>query len=160
MGLTLKHLIDTVINGSSDATKNMVIHKMAESIMEHKDELALCRELYKEIHGNTLIPELCNELITTLHQGAEHGAKWSRSECESVANKLGYKMDVKPYTLDEFRAAMHVCYYMMNVPMKDSGITVEPTGWGRCANFYFTADDAFKDKLVGLYFAKVHHYDK
>jgi hypothetical protein len=158
MSLNLKHLVDHVINGGNDSSKNMVLSMLVHSIHED-DKKLLCREIYKEVYGDTLIPELCDELIATLHQGTEHGAKWSRSECEMVANKLGYKLDTKPYTLDEFRAAMHVSYYMMNTPMKESGISVEATGWGRCANFYFTSDDSFKDKLVGLYFAKVHHME-
>lgn len=157
MGLDLKHLVDHVIMDGDENSKNKVLSMLVHNIHEGDDKKLLCREVYKEVYGNTLIPELCEELIETLHQGSEHGVKWSKSDCEIVANKLGYKFDTKPYTLDEFRAAMHICYYMMNTPMKESGISIESTGWGRCANFYFMSDDAFEDKLIGLYFNKVHH---
>jgi hypothetical protein len=159
MGLSLESLVTEIISNSDDSTKGKVIKTLADGILNKKGEKHLCKELYKEVYGCTLIPDLCEELIASLHQGSEHGAKWSKSDCESVASKLGYKIDIKPYTIHEFRAAMHVCYYMMNTPLKDSGITVEPTGWGRCANFYFTSDDSFKDKLVGFYFSKLHNLE-
>jgi hypothetical protein len=156
MGLSLKHLINTIIDNGAESTKNVVLCKLANGIKEEKDEKTVCKEIYSEVYGSTLIPELCEELIDTLHQGSEHGSKWTKADCESIANKLGYRIDSKPYSVHEFRAAMHICYYMMNVPLKESGINMDPTSWGRCANFYFTSDDAFKDKLVGLYFSKVH----
>jgi hypothetical protein len=159
MSLSLESLTNHIISNGDESAKSSVIKTLTDGIINNKGEKYLCKKLYKEVYGCTLIPELCDELIASLHQGTEHGSKWSKSDCETVANKLGYKLDIKPYTIHEFRAAMHVCYYMMNTPLKDSGITVEPTGWGRCANFYFTSDDSFKDKLVGFYFSKLHNLE-
>lgn len=155
--LCVKDLINKVRSDGDIGTKDRVLSILSEGIEHGKSEKCLYKMIYKEVYGNTLIPEHCEELIASLHQGSEQGAKWTKSECESVASKLSYKFDVKPYTLDEFRAAMHICYYMMNSPLKDSGISVEPTGWGRCANFYFTGSDAVEDKLVSYYFNRMCH---
>lgn len=136
-----------------DRKKVMAI--LAKGLRNKMDEMSVYESIYREVYGCELTPEKCDQLISMLHQGEEKGAKWSLSDTNSVAAKLDYNFDEKPYTPEEFRAAMHIRYYDMAFPLKKSGKDMSPTDWGRQADFFFTAEDEKPSVLVDYFFNKI-----
>lgn len=135
--------------------RKKIIEIMAHALRDGKKEEEAYEKVYREVHGMHLGAEECEALIDMLHQGDEHGAKWSMDDVKSVADKLDYDFDEKPYSPEELRAAMHIAYYDSAVPLKKSGVSLEGTGWGRMGDFYFTADDEKPGRLVDYYFDKM-----
>ena len=150
--------IEDLIEKSMDiggVDKKKVIKIMVEGVKSKCAEEDTYEKLYREIYGNVLQPAECEELIASLYQGEEKGAKWSLDDAKTVANKLDFDFDKKPYTPEEFRAAMHIKYYDNAVPLKRSGVTLENTGWGRLGDFYFTGDDEKEGKIVDYFFDRM-----
>ena len=90
-------------------------------------------------------------MISMLGNEAESGSKWSIEEAKEVAKKLDYDLNNKPYTLDEFRTVVIKEYYEHNIPLRRSNVALEPSAWGRMADYYFTGRNQ-KGKLVDDYF--------
>lgn len=134
--------------------KKKIIEIMAHGLREGKNEKETYEKVYRNIYGNHLAPEECNELIEMLYQGEEHGPKWTLDEVKNVASRLDYDFSKKPYTPEELRAAMHIKYYDAATPLRKSGVALENTGWGRMGDFFFTAEDEKPGALVDYYFYK------
>lgn len=149
---------DAMREDGVDRKKVMAI--LAKGLRNKMPEIDVYEEVYREVYGDELTPEKCEELIAMLYQGEEHGAKWSLGDTNGVASKLDIRFDEKPYTPEMFRAAMHVKYYDNAVPLKKSGKEMSNTDWGRMGDFYFTAEDEEKSCLVDYYFQKMRNAKK
>ncbi len=42
------------------------------------------------------------------------------------------------YTFDEFRTVMIKEYYEHNIPLRRTNVALDPSAWGRMADYYFT----------------------
>jgi len=138
-----------------DRKKVMAI--LAKGLRHKLSEIDIYEEIYREVYGDELTPEKCDQLINMLYQGDEHGAKWSLVDTNSVASKLDINFNEKFYTPEMYRAAMHIKYYDNACPLKKSGKEMSPTDWGRMGDFYFTADDEEESCLVDYYFQKMRN---
>lgn len=150
----VEKLIDEAMNVDG-VDKKKVIKIMADSMRHKEDEKKTYEKLHKEIYKNILLPDECDVLIDSLYQGDERGARWTLEDTNSVASKLDIDFSEKPYTPEMFRAAMHIKYYDDAYPLKKSGVTLENTGWGRMADFFFCADDEKQDRLVDYFFDRM-----
>ena len=138
-----------------DRKKVMAI--LAKGLRNKMSEIDVYEEVYREVYGDELTPEKCDELIAMLYQGEEHGAKWSLGDTNGVASKLDIRFGEAPFTPEMFCTAMHIMYYDCAVPLKKSGKDMGVTDWGRMADFYFTADDEDSSRLVDYYFQKMRN---
>lgn len=138
-----------------DRKKVMAI--LAKGLRNKMPEIDVYEEVYREVYGDELTPEKCDELIDMLYQGEEHGAKWSLGDTNGVASKLDIRFGEVPFTPEMFRAAMHIQYYDNAVPLKECGKDMGSTDWGRMGRFYFTADDEDGSRLVDYYFQKMRN---
>ena len=146
---------DAMCEEGVDRKKVMAI--LAKGLRNKMPEIDVYEEVYREVYGDELTPEKCDELIACLHQGEEHGAKWSLGDTNGVASKLDIRFDEAPYTPEMFRTAIHIQYYDCACPLKKSGKDMSATDWGRMADFYFTADDEDGSRLVDYYFQKMRN---
>lgn len=152
--MNIEDIVEKSMEGT-EAERRKVLKIMAKGLRDKIDECDVYERIYRELYGNTLQPDECEELIESLHQGEEHGEKWSLEATNGVASKLDIDFEEKPYTEQEFRAAMHIQYYECAIPMKKNGFSLEGTGWGRMGDFYFMSENAAKDKLVTCFFEKM-----
>lgn len=130
--------------------------KMIAQVISEDTDKGYCKEmiykdLYKKIYKNHLQYEECEEFIDSLQEKEKKGSIWSIEETNSVAKKLEYDFMRKSYSKDEFRTAMHLYYYELYYPLKESGVTLESTTYGRLADSYFDYDG----KLIDCYFEKM-----
>lgn len=138
-----------------DRKKVMAI--LAKGLRNKMPEVDVYEEVYREVYGDELTPEKCDQLIDMLYQGEEHGAKWSLEDTNNVASKLDIRFEQMPFTPEMFRAAMHIQYYDCAVPLKECGKDMSNTDWGRMAKFYFMAEDEDGSRLVDYYFQKIRN---
>lgn len=141
-----------------DRKKVMAI--LAKGLRNKLPEIDVYEEVYREVYGDELTPEKCDELIAMLYQGDEHGAKWTLEDTNNVASKLDIRFDSVKFTPEMFRTAIHIQYYDCAVPLKESGKDMSATDWGRMGKFYFTADDEEGSRLVDYYFQKMRNLQK
>lgn len=142
------NLIERILNNDS-TDKNKVIKLLGNGIKSNCCEEDVCENIYREIYDDELIPELCEELIDNMSNEDKNGSIWSLDETNNVAKKLDIEFDSKPYTPEEFRTVMTMEYYEHNTPLKKSGVNLEPTGWGRLADYALSKEPS---KLVNYYF--------
>lgn len=152
--LNIEELIDGAMSLPEEKVdKRKVIKILADSIRHNCNEHDTYIKIYKEIYGNELIPKLCSELVNSFN----NDVKWTIDDTNSVANKLDYDFNTKPYTQAEFNVAMHKSYHDHCIPLKKSGKSMDPVDWGRLADYYFTADGEPRSKLVDFYFWWCNH---
>ena len=129
------------------STKTNVDYKeiarmLSENIDNNIDKECIYKKIYKYVFDKHLQQEECEELIST--------EIWTLEETNSVAKKLDYDFLKKHYTCYEFRAMMHLVYYCIHQPLKESGNSIESTTYGRIANHlledmnYCLIDEYFK----------------
>lgn len=146
--MDVSKIIEKVINCElCDRKKIMKI--LSDGIKNKTNEECICEEVYRECYGDMLIPELCEELVTEMSNAERSGKIWSIDDTNNVAKKLDIKFDEKPYTPEEFNTVMTMEYYEHSIPLKKSGVNLEPAGWGRMADYALTNDPS---KLVDYYF--------
>ena len=87
---------DAMREDGVDRKKVMAI--LAKGLRNKMPEIDVYEEVYREVYGDELTPEKCDELIACLHQGEEHGAKWSLGDTNGVASKLDIRFDEAPFT--------------------------------------------------------------
>lgn len=129
--------------------RKKVIKILSKGIELKCNEKDVCESLYRECYGNTLIPSMCEELISEMKNIESSGSIWTLEETNNVAKKLDIVFETKPYTPEEFRTVMIMEYYEHSIPLKKSGVSLEPTGWGRMADYALTNCPS---KLVDYYF--------
>ena len=142
------NLIDEIINNDSTDSKK-IVKILSKGVKYHCSEDEICENVYREIYGDELIPSLCEELIEDMSNEERSGAIWTLEDTNNVAKKLDIEFSTKPYTPEEFRTVMTMEYYEHNVPLKKSGVNLEPTGWGRLADYSLVSCPS---KLVDYYF--------
>lgn len=146
--MDISKIIEDVLECES-VDRKKIIKLLTKDIRLKVDEGKVCEELYRECYKNTLVPELCEELISKMKNEERTGAIWTIEDTNSVAKKLDIVFESKLYTPEEFRTAMTMEYYEHNIPLKKSGVSLEPTGWGRLADYSLTKCPS---KLVDYYF--------
>lgn len=146
--MEISKLIDEIVNCET-ADKKKIIKLLMKGIQSKCEEKDICEEIYKESYGDVLIPSLCEELISKMSNGEKSGAVWNLEDTNSVAKKIDIDFESKPYTPEEFRTVMTMEYYEHSIPLKKCGVVLEPTGWGRLADYALTNDPK---KLVNYYF--------
>ena len=62
---------DAMREDGVDRKKVMAI--LAKGLRNKMPEIDVYEEVYREVYGDELTPEKCEELIACLHQGEEHG---------------------------------------------------------------------------------------
>lgn len=135
---------------SEKIDKNVIAMILTEGIANKENECCVTEKVYRATY-NYLLPELCEELISGFSNEEKAGSIWSIEDTNNVARKLEIDFSTKPYTPSEFRAAMHMKYYEHNIPLKKSGVTLDPTGWGRLAEYCLNKKPK---KLIDYYFCK------
>ena len=144
----ISNIIEDILN--CDTTdKKEIIKFLSKCIEAKRNEDEVCETLYRKCYGDTLIPDLCEELISEMENSERSGSIWSLDDTNNVAKKLDIIFDSVPYTPEEFRAVMTMEYYEHSIPLKKSGVNLEPTGWGRLADYSLTKNPS---KLVDYYF--------
>lgn len=125
---------------------------ISEDIDNDKDDICIYKDVYKHIFDGHLQVEECESFINHLREKDKEGSIWTLEESNSVAKRLDYDFAKKPYTKEEFRVAMHLQYYRLYYPLKESNITLESTVYGRLADFYFTSESSKECDLIHEYF--------
>lgn len=146
--MEVSKIIENILD-CENADRKKIIKILSKGIELKCDEKEVCETLYRECYGDTLIPEMCEELISKMNNIERSGSIWTIEDTNNVAKKLDIIFEAKPYTPEEFRAAMTMEYYEHNIPLKKSGVSLEPTGWGRMADYTLTKCPS---KLVDYYF--------
>jgi hypothetical protein len=143
--LILNKIVEKVLNCET-TDKDEIIKLLSKCIEEDNSECEVCEMLYRKCYGNTLIPELCEEIISKINTD---GTSWNLEDTNGVARKLDIDFDTVTYSPEEFRTAMIMEHNNHYVPLKKSGVNLEATGWGRMADYSLTKCPS---KLVDCYF--------
>lgn len=151
MEFSLAELIEDSMK-VENVDKRKVIKILTDYIKSGCDEKEIYECVYKEVYKDTLLPEMCEEWISMMGNEEHSGAKWNLEETNAVARRLDYNFAEKPYSPEEFRLMMTKEYYAHSIPLKRSGVNLEPSGWGRIADYYFITDDKAKCDLVDKFF--------
>lgn len=155
MNFDIEELVEKAMK-EENVDRKAVIEIMAKCLRNKVGIAEAYKQIYMHVYKDVLIPEFCEDLIKSLYQGDEHGAKWSLDDVRSVSSRLDYDFSKKPYTPEMLRAAMHIMYYDTAMPLKKSGVSLDnPSMWGRMGDFFFTADDEKPNRLVEYFFEKM-----
>jgi hypothetical protein len=121
---------------------------ISESIDENENSRHIYKDLYLYVFDKHLHSNECNDLIDRL---CSNSVKlWTLEDTSLVAKKLDIEFTKKPYTNEEFRAAMYLMKYELELPMKESSINIDATTYGRLADHYLSKEGT--TRLVHRYF--------
>ena len=147
--MDLELLIEDIMS-EPGLDRKKIIKLLSNGIKAGKSECELCEEIYRESYSH-LTPVLCEELISKMSNENRSGNIWSIEDVNSVAKKLDIEFSDKNYTPEELRTAMTMEYYELYTPLKKSGVSLEPTGWARIADYALTKHPK---KLIDCYFSQ------
>lgn len=132
-------LISNLFKRRQPANYNEVTHLLVEGIDSGLTADCIYKKLYCYLFDGHLDAQECIELVS--HLGEQI---WTMEETNSVARRLGISTSC---TSEEFWAAMHIQYYSIYQPLKDSNVSLDSLVYGRLADHYLK-----NNKLVTAYF--------